>query len=112
MRLSFITSTPQNVEHGSGTFVGIQALARALRNLGIEVEIVAPQIAFPIYTLQRLFFNLWLWVRSRPYCDVIVGFDMDGFALVPQRHRLHVASIKGVIADELRFESGWTRATM
>lgn len=42
--------------------------------------------------------------------DVTVGFDMDGYAIAGRG--AHVASIKGVIADEMRFESGMTRATM
>src|SRR4051794_37956193 len=34
---------------------------------------------------------------------------MDGYRIAGPRH---VASLKGVIADEARFESGFTRATM
>lgn len=43
---------------------------------------------------------------------ITVGFDMDGYTLAGTGHGLHIASIKGVIADEMRFESGLTRATM
>lgn len=112
MRIAFITSTPLNVERGSGTFVGIQALARALRDLGVQVEVVVPSFSFPIYTIQRLLFNLGLRFRRQPDSDIVVGFDMDGFALRHKDRRLYIASIKGVIADELRFESGFTRLTM
>jgi glycosyltransferase involved in cell wall biosynthesis len=112
MRIAFITSTPLNVERGSGTFVGIQALARALRNLGVEIDIIAPKFSFPIYTVQRLLFNLGLRFKRPPDCDAIIGFDMDGFTLRHDTRTLHMASIKGVIADELRFESGLTRLTM
>src|SRR5262249_19198920 len=38
-----------------------------------------------------------------------VGFDMDGYRIAGPGH---VASLKGVIADEVRFERGLTRATM
>jgi glycosyltransferase involved in cell wall biosynthesis len=43
---------------------------------------------------------------------ITVGFDMDGYTLAGADSGLHVASIKGVIADEMRFESGLTYATM
>ena len=112
MRLRFITSTPLEVSRGSGTFVGITTLADALRALGVTVEFLTPKINLPIYTAQRLFFNQTLrWRRLSPV-DVTVGFDMDGYALPLQDAGLHVASIKGVIADEMQFESGLTRATM
>src|SRR5215813_7718874 len=41
--------------------------------------------------------------------DATVGFDMDGYLISGPRH---VASLKGVIADEVRFEHGFTKATM
>ena len=48
--------------------------------------------------------------------DVTVGFDLDGYRIagpsVPGHRPRHVAAIKGVIADEMRFERGLTRATM
>ena len=112
MRLRFITSTPLGVSHGSGTFVGITTLAEALRALGATVEFITPKIKLPIYTAQRLLFNQTLsWRRLTPV-DVTVGFDMDGYTLSHKNNGLNVASIKGVIADELQFESGLTRATM
>jgi len=42
---------------------------------------------------------------------VTVGFDMDGFSLARRTSGVHIAAIKGVIADEARFESGITKAT-
>ena len=39
-----------------------------------------------------------------------VGFDLDGYRIA--RVGAHVASLKGVIADEARFERGATRFTM
>jgi glycosyltransferase involved in cell wall biosynthesis len=112
VRLCFITSTPLNVVQGSGTFVGIDLLARTLRSLGVEVDVLTPSMRFPIYTVQRLIFNSTLRRRmAKPY-DAIVGFDMDGYTIAESASCLHVASIKGVIADEMRFESGLTWATM
>lgn len=119
MRIRFISSTPMNVFEGSGTYVGIETLARSIRDLGVEVDIVAPHFQFPILTAQRLLFNQWLKYRRRndnDY-DVTVGFDMDGYAIAGQTNagagpHIHVASSKGVIADEMRFESGLTKMTM
>jgi glycosyltransferase involved in cell wall biosynthesis len=88
--------------------VGIAALARALEELGHAVIFETPRLRFPVYTAERLLFNR----RLRPSADfdLTVGFDMDGYRIA--RHPAHVASLKGVIADEVRFERGWTRLTM
>jgi glycosyltransferase involved in cell wall biosynthesis len=111
MRLRFITSTPMNVFAGSGTFVGITRLAEAVRALGACVDLVIPRLKFPIYTVQRVLFNQTLRLR-RDEPDITVGFDMDGYTVAKSGQGRHVAAIKGVIADEMRFESGVTRATM
>jgi glycosyltransferase involved in cell wall biosynthesis len=112
MHIRFITSTPLNVDEGSGTFVGIMTLARSLRALGATVNLVTPAFRFPVYTLQRLLFNETLRFRRQSDCDITVGFDMDGYAMAGVGRRAHVAAVKGVIADEMRFESGLTKGTM
>jgi glycosyltransferase involved in cell wall biosynthesis len=108
VRIRFLTSTPLDIRRGSGTYVGIHVLARALAGLGHTVEFETPRVRLPIYTLQRLIFNRSL--RADTPCDLTVGFDMDGYRIAGAPH--HVASLKGVIADEVRFESGLTRLTM
>ena len=112
LRLAFVTSTPLDVVRGSGTFHGIATLARALEALGCEVQLVTPRLRWPVYTLERLWFNERLRWRDFGGFDVVVGFDMDGYRLAGGSGGLHVASIKGVIADEMRFERGATRASM
>ncbi len=112
MRLGFLTSTPLDVTRGSGTYAGIRTLARALEALGVRIEIFAPKIHFPVYTLERLAFNERLRWRGLRGCDATVGFDLDGYRIAGRSQVPHVASIKGVIADEMRFEGGLTRATM
>jgi glycosyltransferase involved in cell wall biosynthesis len=112
MRLNFITSTPLNIVEGSGTFSGIVTLARALGKLGVSVEIVSPSLRLPVYTASRLLFNERLPFRRMPECDAVIGFDMDGYRLAGRNGPRHIASIKGVIADEMRFERGVTRRTM
>lgn len=116
-----------NVFQGSGTYVGIEALARSIRDLGVQVDMVTPRFQFPVLTAQRLLFNQTLRFRPRKNYDVTVGFDMDGYTIAGQSRagqvsashtsaragpKAHVASIKGVIADEMRFESGLAKMTM
>jgi glycosyltransferase involved in cell wall biosynthesis len=112
MRLLFITSTPSNVSEGSGTFVGRSTLETALTSAGVTVEVVNPGLMFPVYTIRRIMFNEMLRHRRWGDYDAFVGFDMDGYSLRRTRTIPMIASIKGVIADELQFESGITRATM
>jgi glycosyltransferase involved in cell wall biosynthesis len=112
MRFRFITSTPLNVTEGSGTFAGITTLAKFLRLAGHAVDLVTPKMKFPINTVERLIFNGSLRFRRADPNAVTVGFDMDGYTLAASSPGLHIASIKGVIADEMRFEHGFTRATM
>jgi hypothetical protein len=54
MRFAFLTSTPLDFARGSGTWTGISTLARAVRSLGHEVELIAPKVRLPVYTLERL----------------------------------------------------------
>src|ERR1035441_9877367 len=108
VRIRFLTSTPLDVQRGSGTYVGIHVLAKALERLGHAVEFSTPRVRLPVYTLERLWFN---WRLSPgPGFDLTVGFDMDGYRIAGGPS--HVASLKGVIADEVRFESGLTHLTM
>jgi glycosyltransferase involved in cell wall biosynthesis len=108
LRIRFLTSTPLDIRRGSGTYVGIHVLRRALEGLGHTVTYETPQRHYRIYTLERLMFNRAL--RASREFDLTVGFDMDGYRIA--RAAGHVASLKGVIADEVRFESGLTRLTM
>ncbi|HWC00386.1 MAG TPA: glycosyltransferase family 4 protein [Bryobacteraceae bacterium] len=112
MRLRFLTSTPLSVTRGSGTFVGIQSLVDALRALGTEVDLAAPGIHLPVYTLERLLFNERLRWSTGGDWDATVGFDLDGYRVAGRSRTPHIASLKGVIADELRMQKGLTWATM
>lgn len=109
MKIRFLTSTPLDIRRGSGTFVGIHVLGRALEQMGHAVTYEAPRARLPVYTAQRLLFNREL--RRDPSYDLTVGFDMDGYRIA-EGVDTHVASLKGVIADEVRFERGLTRLTM
>jgi glycosyltransferase involved in cell wall biosynthesis len=107
VRLRFLTATPLDIQRGSGTYVGISVLARALQELGHTVDIETPKLLLPVYTAQRLLFNRRL---RRSDHDLTIGFDMDGYEIAGGPR--HVAALKGVIADEVRFERGATRLTM
>jgi len=109
VRIRFLTSTPLDIRRGSGTYVGMSVLADALRGLGHTVEFETPRQHFPVYTFERLAYNRGL--RRRPEFDLTVGFDLDGYRIAAG-DRTHVAALKGVIADEVRFERGLTRLTM
>jgi glycosyltransferase involved in cell wall biosynthesis len=108
VRIRFITSTPLDIRRGSGTYVGMSVLARSLQGLGHAVEFETPRIHLPVYTAERMLFNAQL--RPSAGFDLTVGFDMDGYRIAGARG--HVAALKGVIADEARFESGAARLTM
>jgi glycosyltransferase involved in cell wall biosynthesis len=111
LKFRFLTSTPRDISRGSGTYVGISVLANALRHLGHTVDIESPTRHFPVFTAERLCYNRRL--RASGAYDCTVGFDMDGYRIAAGAPGvLHVASLKGVIADEVRFESGLTRLTM
>jgi glycosyltransferase involved in cell wall biosynthesis len=108
-RLLFVTGTPPDVRGGSGTYVGVSVLRRAVEALGHEVNLLAPQAEGSVSLLRRIAFNTRArFVTRRQPADVLVGFDWDGLFL-PYGSPVHVASIKGVIAEEATFERGIPR---
>jgi glycosyltransferase involved in cell wall biosynthesis len=114
-QLNLITAIPQNVHQGSGCYVGAWTLVKALRALGIEIDIIAPGMATPVYLATRVLFNERLrWRQFQG--DATIGIDADGYAIVGNPRRWsalpHVACIKGVLGDAVRFEQGATRASM
>jgi glycosyltransferase involved in cell wall biosynthesis len=112
LRLAFLTSTPQSVAAGSGTFVAIRTLKNALESLGVNVELFTPRRAWPSLTFTRLRFNSELLRVDWSRFDCVVGFDLDGYRIAGRTGVRHVASLKGVIADEMRFERGLVRTLM
>jgi glycosyltransferase involved in cell wall biosynthesis len=104
-----VDSWLQSSAQGSGTAVGIGGLQLALRQMGHHVERLAPTTNWPgDLQMRRLWFNVQLpgLLRGADY-DLVVGFDIDGFCYSPRKSRLpFVASIKGVLAEEARQETG------
>jgi glycosyltransferase involved in cell wall biosynthesis len=114
-RLVFVTGTPTGVPNGSGTFVGISVLRDALTALGHRVETLAPGPSRgPVSLWGRLLFNVHARKEARkllPATELLVEFDLDGL-LVRSGGIRRVAAIKGVLADEARFERGLARVRL
>ena len=76
--------------------------------MGGEVSWITPRVGLPIFTAKRILFNEQLrWMDFNG--EATIGFDLDGYALSRKRH---IAAIKGVLADAVRFEHGLTRASL
>ncbi|MGI8745966.1 MAG: glycosyltransferase family 4 protein [Bryobacteraceae bacterium] len=110
-RLRFITAIPLSVERGSGCYVGIRTLVDGVRALGSDVSIITPTVHLPVYTAERILFNELLR-GTEFHGDATVGFDLDGYRIAGRGKSPHVAAIKGVLGDAVRFESGFTRASL
>ena len=108
LRVLFLDSWHRDRSRGSGSAVAIAGLARGLESLGHGVTVLGPDRVFPSLDLTRLFFNSGLGRRLASHDpDLVVGFDFDGSLLTPGALRApYVAALKGVMADEARFESG------
>ena len=111
LRIAFLDSWLQTVSEGSGTAAAIGGLALALEKKGHQVERIVPLSNYPSnLTMRRLWYNVTLPQRLKQHhFDLIVGFDIDGvrwsrYAQVP-----YVCSIKGVLAEEQRYEQGWPK---
>jgi len=87
-------------------------LRDAVLALGHQVTLIAPPPGERESTVSRIAFN-WRARQSvrRTKADVLVGFDLDG-VFVRRRALFHVAAIKGVLADEARFEHGRSRVAL
>jgi glycosyltransferase involved in cell wall biosynthesis len=110
--LIFLTSTPPSIAAGSGTWVGISVLRDAIVALGHEVTLIAPSPSASRTTLARVLFNIR--ARSclrRMKADALIAFDLDGVFVRSAKH-VHVAAVKGVLADEARFEHGRNRMAL
>jgi len=109
LHVVFLDSWFPDRSRGSGSAVAISGLAGGLRSLGHQVTVVRPRRGRPTSDLTRIAYNLRLPGRIRGIsADLIVGFDFDGCFLA-RGSIPYVVALKGVIADELRYEAGWNR---
>lgn len=79
------------------------------------MDIVAPRWILPVYAATRVVFNEGLRFRQFDGAATI-GIDADGYALAGRGRREgrtpHIACIKGVLGDAVRFERGATRLSL
>jgi len=111
-RFQLITAIPWDVRRGSGCYVGTSTLAESLQRVGINVQLIQPTVTTPFFTTTRLLFNESL--RWRHFdASATIGVDADGYAIARNKKTPpHVACIKGVLADAVRFETGATRGSL
>ena len=64
------------------------------------------------HTLDRWLYNAAVALRPPRHTDLVLGVDLDGFLWARRRSLPFVASLKGIVADELRNERGWVRALL
>lgn len=106
----FLDSWFADRARGSGSAVAIAGLADGLRSLGHRVTILRPRVLLGPTDLTRIVANIGFRARVRSFpADLIVGFDIDG-CFVGRSSVPYVVALKGVAADELQYEHGWTRA--
>jgi glycosyltransferase involved in cell wall biosynthesis len=66
----------------------------------------------PNFTATRILFNETLRARDF-HADATIGIDADGYSIAGRRNSPpHIACIKGVLGDAVRFEAGFTRASL
>ena len=94
--------------------MGTSTLARALQRMGTSVDIATPSLWTPVYAATRILFNETLrWRRFDG--DATIGIDADGYTIAGRGRWNavpHIACIKGVLGDAVRFERGATRASL
>ena len=111
MNILFLDSWLRDRAAGSGSAVAIAGLARGLECLGHSVDVLRPRRRLPTLDLTRLAYNLTLRdrVAAAGRYDLVVGFDLDGWALPGDLKVRRVVALKGVAAEEARFERGFDR---
>ncbi len=81
-----------------------------LKELGFEVVSLLPAPRSPGKTFRRIVSNLGVRRHlENQHFDRIVGFDSDGFFMPASLASRYFVCLKGVSADEARFESGGRR---
>ncbi len=107
-RIALLTSFPPDVTVGSGVVRMIIGYAKALRQVGLQAEIVHPTFKPTSYlnlAVRRLTFNKKLKLADY---DLLIGSDFDGFAFAAGSMPKIVLN-GGILADIVRFENGPTR---
>ena len=109
--IGILTAAPADPRTGSGCAVATSNLAKGAQRLGVGVRVFRPEFQLPVVAAQRILFNQLLRFEDMSGVDAMIGIDLDGYA-VPRSGTPHIANIKGVLADAVPFESGFTKASM
>ena len=92
--------------------MGIAGLAQGLAQLGHQVSLRPLGRRTGFHTLDRWLYNAGALLRPPRDTELVLGVDLDGFLWARRRTLPFVASLKGIIADELRNERGRVRALL
>ena len=92
--------------------MGIAGLAQGLAQLGHQVSVRPLGRRTGFHTVDRWLYNAGVALRPPRETDLVLGVDLDGFLWARRRNLPFVASLKGIIADELRNERGLVRALL
>jgi len=92
--------------------VGIAGLAQGLAQLGHQVSLRPLGRRSGFHTLDRWLYNAAVFLRPPRDTELVLGVDLDGFLWARRRDRPFVASLKGIIADELKNEQGAVRTLL
>lgn len=108
MRIAIITSWFTDVIGGSGTGVFFHSFVSGLRERGFDVDIIAPTLRETDYvniTLERFLFNSQLAYDARiKSADVLIGFDYDGYGILPAQRPPMIASAHAIFGDVIQWE--------
>lgn len=104
MHIALISSWPWDPETGGGTATAVLGLARGFEQLGHNVHRVPTAGDGRKSLLSRVLFNLALQNRDFDAFDLVIGVDLDGFAVRVEPP--YVVLLKGVAADEAAHERG------
>ena len=109
LKVLFLDSWHTDRSRGSGSAVAIQGLASGIEALGHSVTFLRPRWRLPAPAGGRILANVGFRARARRHdADLLIGFDFDGFLTAPD-DTPYVVCLKGVMADEARYETGWSR---
>jgi glycosyltransferase involved in cell wall biosynthesis len=113
LNIGIITSWFIDVEGGSGTAVFFNAFVDGLRSRGYLVEVISPRFDVTDYvevTFSRFLFNSDLYADPRiAASDILIGFDYDGYALLPSLRPPLLTSVHAIYRDVLPWETGPVR---
>ncbi len=104
--IAFLNSWTEDAVQGSGTTIAIQQLKQGIESLGHRVVELPNRNGTDNSKVGRILYNIRLLSRlCRRRFDAVVGFDLDGFLIPPGAAGRYLVSLKGIAADEARFES-------